>query len=283
MSEPEAPRHFPSPAVAFALTMGAWLVTGFLIALLGREIDIVSLGMGEVFGFGLVATLAARRVPEPQAERLGLRGFAPRFLPALMLLLPVVIVSSELDNLVKGLMPPPELSSEETEMFDRLRESLAAGGWLGRLQTLIVVVGLTPVVEEWLFRGVLQQGLIAHMGRAGGLLLTAALFAFGHLGPSIAAGSSVGIFASSLLLGLVLGIVRIATGSLLATILLHAATNALGLVAAIWQDALAIPGYNVPGEHTPPFFMFMALIAVALGTGALARSLRSTPWVLPLR
>ena len=71
MSEPEAPRHFPSPAVAFALTMGAWLVTGFLIALLGREIDIVSLGMGEVFGFGLVATLAARRVPEPQAERDG--------------------------------------------------------------------------------------------------------------------------------------------------------------------------------------------------------------------
>ena len=36
--------------------------------------------LGLVVGFGGVGTLAARQVPPPQAERLGLRGMRLRFL-----------------------------------------------------------------------------------------------------------------------------------------------------------------------------------------------------------
>ncbi len=32
------------------------------------------------------------------------------------------------------------------------------------LETLIVAVGLIPVIEEWFFRGVIQQGLVASLG-----------------------------------------------------------------------------------------------------------------------
>jgi CAAX prenyl protease-like protein len=127
-----------------------------------------------------------------------------------------------------------------------------------------------PLVEEWFFRGVLQQGLVGSLGPRLGILGTAALFAFGH-----GLGSSPQAFAASvaqaLVLGLVLGYLRHTTGSILPSTLLHAAINGLGVVSLALPTVLAIPGYDAPGAHTPLALLVPSFVAVAIALLLLRR------------
>ena len=66
---------FPGPLAALALTFAAVFSTAIVVTIVGDMPFIAAVGIGQAIGLGGVATLAARRVPEPQAERLGLCGF----------------------------------------------------------------------------------------------------------------------------------------------------------------------------------------------------------------
>jgi membrane protease YdiL (CAAX protease family) len=283
LNQEERGAHFPGPGTAVLLTFAAWFAAGLVIALLGIELDIAAIGIGEVVGLGLVATLAARRVPPPQPERLGLCGFSPGWIPTLVLLIPLMLLTSELDNIVQSYLPTPDAAEIEASKADaEPKAGEVEPTTLEAVQTAIVVVGLAPVVEEWLFRGVLQQGLIAHLGPARGLLVTAALFAAGHLSPTLAPASSAVLVLSSLILGLVLGAVRLASGSILAPILLHAAINGVALAAISFDEVVAIPGFNAEGAHTPLSVLLPALVCVTIGANTLVRALGGVQWVLPI-
>jgi membrane protease YdiL (CAAX protease family) len=88
-------------------------------------------------------------------------------------------------------------------------------GWLP-LTTLAVVVG--PLMEEWLFRGVLLQALRERVGVATAIAVSAILFAAAHL--------STWAFPMHLFFGIAAGILAVASGSLWPSIALHAITNA---------------------------------------------------------
>ncbi|MEM6671202.1 MAG: type II CAAX endopeptidase family protein [Planctomycetota bacterium] len=111
---------------------------------------------------------------------------------------------------------------------------LAAVGWVGFLEgefesrgddlaelrqmlgtpLLLCVTAAAPAIfEELAFRGLLQGRLTALMGLVPGIVATAALFALAH---GISAGSPLHISA-----GLVLGVLRVRSGSLLPGMLLH--------------------------------------------------------------
>jgi hypothetical protein len=132
------------------------------------------------------------------------------------------------------------------------------------------VVGIVPVLEEWFFRGVLQQGLVARLGAPAGVAATATLFALAH-GGAMSAQSYLALFAQSLVLGLALGFARQATGSLLASILLHTGVNLAGVLALAFAQTVPIPGYNAPGPHTPAWMLAASAASVAVGAWALAR------------
>ena len=82
---------------------------------------------------------------------------------------------------------------------------------------LLITVGLAPVVEELVFRGVLLRSWSRRRGRTHALLATAALFAVLH--PADLLGSFV--------FGVVLGGIRFRTGTLVVPIVCHALHNAL--------------------------------------------------------
>lgn len=96
----------------------------------------------------------------------------------------------------------------------------APGLWILVL-ILIVVVG-APIVEEIVYRGCLQAGLISSAGRNIGIVVTAAIFAAIHLAPV----EFPGLFVFALLLG----IAREKTGTLGLPIVTHFAFNATGLL-----------------------------------------------------
>ncbi len=345
----EPPRPpFPTPMVALMLTFGASLAAIVIALVFFERLDLLAVGVGEALGVGLVATLAARRVPEPQAERLGLQGFAPRLIPALICIVPIVFLTSELDNVgrsIDGWMPPlaleealvvePPATGEETsdattpatgdersdatpvapdegssdtetpiESLDdaAIAEALAQADALleegagpsddatapldleppegfALLQVAIVRLGISPVVQGFLFFGVILQGVVTWLGRTRGLLLTACLYslihAFAQAPTDPGLFRAVAAIVSSIGVGLVLGIARLSTGSVLAPILLDTALKAVGLFAWTSPAVFAVRGYNVgPDAHTPIVVLIPSLIAVAWGLRVLVRQNR---------
>jgi len=234
-----------------------------------------ALGIGTVVGLGSAGAVGATSVPPPHGARVGLRGIALRHVLPLLLLLPVVLLASEVDNVVKALLPAPDVA----QIVADTHAELPTDTELSLFETAIVAVGLVPVVEEWFFRGVVQQGLVANLGAAGGILVTSLLFALGHgaLG-GISPEAWAAYVAQTLLLGLVLGYARHATGSLVASILLHMGVNGLGVLGMALPDLVAIPGYNAPGAHTPLAVLIPGCLAVALGLWLLSRE---TPEPVP--
>ena len=108
-----------------------------------------------------------------------------------------------------------EVSKRASDLVD-----VAHGGWIVLLG-LVVIVG-APIVEEIVYRGVVQPGLVASWGSSVGVILTAVLFAAIHMQPI----EFPGLFAFAL----VLGWARHSTGTIGLSIATHMAFNATGLV-----------------------------------------------------
>ncbi|MDX1648880.1 MAG: CPBP family intramembrane glutamic endopeptidase [Myxococcota bacterium] len=257
----------PSPLAALALTASAWLVARLALELVAAGGGIaLGLAVGLTLGLGALGTVAARAVPPPADRRLGLAAPEPRSMGWLLLLLPLPLVLSELDNLVALGLGRPEPAAETAEA-----DGLDAVEWG------LLLVGLRPVLEEFFFRGVLLQGLVSALGRTRGVLVDAALFAVlrGSFFGSVFAAASMG--GQAFVLGLLLAGLRLASGSLVPGIGLQAAVAAIGLTVASWGAAPRIPGFNAPGAHTPPEVLAPALLAVAAGAAPLPPIPREPP------
>jgi membrane protease YdiL (CAAX protease family) len=262
----------PTTLAGVALTAAGWLLMWFVFAVVVSLGGATTLGLalGVTLGFGAVGSVVDRSVPDPSAERIGLRGFSPRWAGMQLLLLPAVILTSELDNLTQWVLPPSEL--------EEALEDDAVSSVLQTLEWMIFSVLLRPVVEEFFFRGVVQQGLAAQLGRLRGVLLTALLFAL--VRASLGLGSPYGAYlvvslgAQALFEGVLFGVARLATGSILASILLHAGIAAIGGFGVLMSDLLPIPGFNSEGAHSPLALVVPCALSVALGLRLALSALR---------
>jgi membrane protease YdiL (CAAX protease family) len=256
----------PSPAGAVTLTGLAWGVM-VLVAVIATPATGGTLGLalGSALGLGGAGTLAARALPKPAERRIGLRGFAPRLLLPMLLLLPSVLLASELDNWIARIFPAAEPAEAASEP--------ALG--LAALELVLFAVLLRPVLEEFFFRGVIQQGVVAALGPGRGVALSALLFSlvrasFGLFDPYRALSLGAQAFAE----GLLLGGLRLASGSILPGVLLQMLTAAAGFAALAGREALPIPGFNTGSGHTPLGWLAPAALSVALGVLLLVRSAR---------
>jgi membrane protease YdiL (CAAX protease family) len=265
----EAPAPVPRPRAALALTAIAWSVMVLVTVLTTpAEGGVFGLALGLLLGFGGAGTLAARSVAPPAERRIGLVGFAPRLLLPLVLLAPVVLLASELDNWIAALFFP----AAETAA-----EGAAGPDTLATLEWVLFAVLLRPVLEEFFFRGVVQQGVVAALGPARGVLLTALLFSFVRTSVFGAdAYHAVSLGAQSLATGLLLGFVRLSSGSILACVLLQTALEGAGVLSLVLRESLPIPGFNAAGAHTPLAWLLPAALSVGLGVALLGREVRRT-------
>lgn len=271
MNAPRTGPPFPAPLTALGLSAAAFLVLGLVAAALGG--GAVGIAFGAALGYGGLGSLAARVVAPPADRRLGLTPFPPRAAIGVALLLPVVLVTSELDNWIRAAFAARSLAE------------------LGKpevptLELVLVGVLLLPVLQEFFFRGVLLQGCVAALGRARGVLAVASFEVLSRmalaLGPEAQVGHAVSATAQFLLLGTLLGFVRLATGSLLPSIALSVAIEAVGTAAGAFPDRVAIPGFNAPGGATPLTVLAPAVAAVALGVRSLWRQLAAQPPLPPI-
>lgn len=215
---------------AVAWIVGAVAVTPALIVATGGSIgDDLSIpqlavatgGVWAVFVVALV--LASRRFGTSS-----IRGdLALRFRPIDLVGVPLGVATQFL--LVPALYRPLQELWPDTFSDARLEEraqDLAdrAGGFDTVLLVIVVVIG-APLVEELVYRGLIQRSLSTAVGASSGLLMTALLFALIHFSPV----EYPGLF----LAGLVFGACVTATDRLGPAILTHAAFNAAGLVVVL--------------------------------------------------
>ncbi len=276
MSEPRRAEPFPSPLVAGALTSAALFVLWIVVSLIagGKEASqerfTLALAFGYAVAFGGLGSFAASFIPAPADVRLGLRPFPVRAALPVLLLLPAVLLYSELDNWIRmalGASQPSELGEPQA----------------AAIEFAMFFVLLRPVVEEFFFRGVLLQGCASALGAARGVLLVA-LFQ-GVMGAALGRAdlaSALSACAQAFAGGALLGFVRIATGSVLPPIALSTGIAAVGLAATTYPDVLPIAGFNAPGSATPLGYLMPALGSAALAGWMLRRTLATQPPLPPI-
>jgi membrane protease YdiL (CAAX protease family) len=279
------PEIFPGPMAAVVLSLAGLFAASFVASLalasplMSPSSLMGAMGVGYAVGLGGVATLAARRVPQPHNLRLGLQGFAPTLLGALLCLLPVLLLVSEIDNYWKLIMP---VSTEFEELREEMKALMSSDSPFAFAETVTVALGIVPIVEGFFFFGVILQGLVARLGRLRGLFVTTLLYSLVHFPASGAPGDTLVPLTTWLILGGLMGLARLASGSILPPILLAAAFSALHLAADYGREAFPIPGFNAPGEHTPGMILLLALISVALGVRQLWGEALKQPLMIPI-
>ncbi len=90
---------------------------------------------------------------------------------------------------------------------------------------LITTVVLAPVFEELVFRGILLPVLVSKVGKIGGVLLSALIFALAHL--------SVGELPPLFVLGIGLGLMRLSSGRLFPCALMHSLWNGVTFISLL--------------------------------------------------
>lgn len=112
------------------------------------------------------------------------------------------------------------------ERIEERAQDLAdrAGGWNSVLLAVVVVIG-APLVEELIYRGLLQRSVSTIVGRSVGLVVASVWFALIHFSPV----EYPGLF----LAGLVFGAGVAVTGRLGPAIVTHAAFNATGILVVL--------------------------------------------------
>lgn len=271
---------FPTIGGAVMLTVGAIAAEIVVIALFGELGPLAAQGLGTALGIGFLATLAARRVPDPQAQRLGFAPFEWRAWPLVLGLVPTIFLASELDNFAYDLSPKPPApvvaevaptapdptTSADAARADDEREAevpiLDFDDPFAVMEGLIAEVGIAPVIHEFLFRGVVQQGLVTQLGVGRGVAMTALLWTMLRPVPSLDPARFVSAFVAWLAMGWLLGMLRIGTGSLVGSILLASLWSGVSFASSALASRYPILGMNVEGTHLPVPVTIASLAAV---------------------
>jgi membrane protease YdiL (CAAX protease family) len=152
--------------------------------------------------------LGERRVRPDVAVGAALLGSSVWFIPMAVIL-----------PLQSRILPPPEEFLRERETLFSQPHTL--GGWL----ILWGIAALTPAIcEEILFRGVLLSSSRPRLGDLRAVVLVSGLFALFHMNPYQ--------LSITFLLGLVMGGLRVKTGSILSPMLFHLLNNTVILLLA---------------------------------------------------
>jgi hypothetical protein len=211
--------HFLTQMIA-ALGFVLWWTTAFPGAPIdpttnGPLLSVVTLfSTAAIVG---VVFLAVRLSRVPAAEYLALKWPSRRNLLIGLLTVAIMLPLADYITVQSGEDVIPEF------MTDIYVSSQDAGTFFAILLTITLIV-LAPLGEEILFRGFLFRGLNAGLGPAGAVLLTALTWAALHVQYNWL------FMAQILFFGIVLGWIRLRSGSLLLVMLLHAIINLLALV-----------------------------------------------------
>lgn len=252
------------------LAVAALWVTGitFLFLLLGSAaVSIRESASRDVFGqficqvaaysLGLFALLRVYGPDMSIRQFLALRRTHGAFyLLAFLLGLAVALPANLLFELSHQLFPQLDVPADIGELYFE-------SGTTDRALIGVAVVLAGPVIEEVLFRGGLFAPLLRSHGPMTVAAGTAAYFALVHLDPHA--------MLPILLVGVLLGYVRVASGSLFPPLLLHVGFNGVPLASMVFGQRPAPPGTSVDTPVLPAALSVVACVVLVVALRHVSR------------
>lgn len=165
---------------------------------------------------------------------------------------------AEIANLVEEVVPIP------LEEKLRLAALVSPTSFLSGLGLVLAVVAIAPVAEELVFRGLLLPGIARGSGLGIGVFVSTLGFAIAHVRPASVVVAFVG--------GLVLAFTTVRTRSIVPSIVLHAANNAVPILLP--HRLVPFVGMNVVSDgpsHVDPRIVAASLVAFGLAIAVLVR------------
>ncbi len=143
-----------------------------------------------------------------------------------LLVLGLEILLSETDNIMRTLYPAPQWLMDQ--LLDLIKGERSLWG------SVLALVIVAPLAEEFLFRGLILDGFLRRYSVAKSIYVSALLFAIYHLNPWQFIGALAG--------GAILAWWRVNTGSIVPCIFGHALKNAIPMIVVGMN--IEIRGYS---------------------------------------
>lgn len=231
-------------------------VLGSLLTGVLQKMGSVSVGFGSFLGYVIQFSLVIifglfqRKNRSPKGTRLLKFGLAK--LDFVIILWGTIIV------LATGVVIEPLLNLFPETYLDRLGNIMAAGGWM--MFTSIVIA---PIMEEILFRGILQDALMRKYGVFVGILIASAVFGIVHIIPQQV--------VNAFMIGIVLGYIYYRTGALLPVILIHCINNAISYFTWMLNGGTLLSTREQMGNDTLYFTVYgIACVLFVIGFVSIA-------------
>ncbi len=231
-------------------------VLGSLLTGVLQKIGSVSVGFGAFLGYVIQFSLVIifglfqRKIRSPQGTRLLKFGLAKLDF--------VIILWGTIMVLATGIVIEPLLNLFPETYLDRLGNIMAAGGWM--MFTSIVIA---PIMEEILFRGILQDALMRKYGVFVGILIASAVFGIVHIIPQQV--------VNAFMIGIVLGYIYYRTGALLPVILIHCINNAISYFTWMLNGGTLLSTREQMGNDTLYFTVYgIACVLFVIGFVSIA-------------
>lgn len=231
-------------------------VLGSLLIGVLQKIGSVSVGFGAFLGYVIQFSLVIifglfqRKIRSPKETRLLKFGLAKLDF--------VIILWGTIMVLATGVVIEPLLNLFPETYLDRLGNIMAAGGWM--MFTSIVIA---PIMEEILFRGILQDALMRKYGVFVGILIASAVFGIVHLIPQQV--------VNAFMIGIVLGYIYYRTGALLPVILIHCINNAISYFTWMLNGETLLSTREQMGNDTLYFTVYgIACVLFVIGFVSIA-------------
>ena len=231
-------------------------VLGSLLTGVLQKIGSVSVGFGAFLGYVIQFSLVIifglfqRKIRSPKETRLLKFGLAKLDF--------VIILWGTIMVLATGVVIEPLLNLFPETYLDRLGNIMAAGGWM--MFTSIVIA---PIMEEILFRGILQDALMRKYGVFVGILIASAVFGIVHIIPQHV--------VNAFMIGIVLGYIYYRTGALLPVILIHCINNAISYFTWMLNGETLLSTREQMGNDTLYFTVYgIACVLFVIGFVSIA-------------
>lgn len=204
------------PLLAFLV----WnLVVGVFLLMGNAAVGLpIALGLAALFLWGYLLRPPRGTTPHEHRATLRLRPLGAEGRKAVLLSAPVLLVLSWAagDVYMRLVRVPPE----SLDPFGPILGTLE-----GRLVISVFAIGVAPIIEEFVFRGLIQRAAERAYGPAAGIAIAAFLFAAIHLLPWV--------LPLHFFLGVIFGFAVYATRSIWAGVALHAVNNAAAMVTTL--------------------------------------------------
>ncbi len=206
-------------AVPFAIASGVDSVPSYAASLAGS-------GLAQI-GFVIVAASFSFRKYGGGWERLGFRR--PTWSTAGWSLA-AVVAALALAAMYGGVIEAFDIGALKSECDDQIPETILNNTGLMAV-TGVIVIGMAPICEETLFRGLVFTGMAKAWGVVGAIGISAAVFASAHIGPAWHK-----TFVPIFIIAAVFAAAYYKSGNLLTTIAAHLLFNTISFIGLTQCD-----------------------------------------------